>query len=122
MGRYWQPCTTSEECKLEDSRLECVKKDTGQAQQWCDCFKGWDLREGWCVNSSLSQIQKSEYVILKAKELSDKKNIELTSDFNILVVFAQISILLLASIIILVVIYFILRKMISCCKNICKSK
>ena len=101
--------------------MECVKKDGTNKQQWCDCVKGWDLREGWCVNSTLNGIQKDEYVKCKKTEISDRLKKETADEFNIAVIFIQVSILLLGSFLLLVFVYFIVKKTFYLIKNVCKK-
>ena len=121
MGRYWQPCIDSEDCQVEDKKMECVKKTDLPTHHWCDCVKGWDLREGWCVNRTLNEMQKDEYVKTKQVEIIEKAKMDDGGEFRFLVVFIQISIILLGSFILLAFTWFIVRKIIHCIRIICSN-
>ena len=121
MGKYWQPCGDSKDCQVEDEKMQCVEKAGLPKQRWCDCLKGWDLREGWCVNSTLKEIQKDEYVKLKQIEFIEKEKMDDAGEFKFLVVFIQISIILLGTFIVLAFIWIICRKLIRCITTICTN-
>ena len=121
MGRYWQPCIDSEDCQVEDVKMECVKKTGLPTQHWCDCVKGWDLREGWCLTRTLNEMQKDDYVKTKQVELIEKSKMDDGGEFWFLVVFIQISIILLGSFILLAFTWMIVRKLIHCIRTICSN-
>ena len=76
MGKYWQPCGASKECQVEDDKLDCVEKTGLPNLRWCEGVRGGDLREGWCVNRTLTDSQKDDYVRLKQVAFIDNQNME----------------------------------------------
>ena len=119
MGRYWQPCTDPKECKMEDDKLECINKPGMERMRWCDCVAGWDLRQGWCVNKTLKESQKDDYVRIKQIAMIENQTVEDGGEIRVLVVFIQISIVLLGIFLFISLVSMIIRKLVYCMKNIC---
>ena len=83
---------------------------------------GWeDLGEGWCVNRTLNEMQKDEYVKTKQVELIEKLKMDDGGEFWFLIVFIQISIILLGSFILLAFTWIIVMKLILCIRIICSN-
>ena len=126
MSRYWQPCKTSQECAVDDNKLECVRKmEKGSAVQWwCDCVNGWDLREGWCVNVSFTEKQKIEFVRQRQLERMDKLAIigEEGGEIKFLIIFLQIAMLVLGGFLTIVCLFSVLKKILNTVRVCCKSR